>query len=301
MHDAPLETLERTFDMPVVAIASRWRDAHAVDFDRDAVRIFADVLGELRTEDDIGEIALFLLGRGGHPSFADGVCRLLDGFDLEWTCLIPRVVDGAYTLLALAADEIVVHPYGGLGPFDAPPSRRLGGRLDLETLSALERRGLRGEVDEERVPEVAETAHFQHLARRHFDRLFDEADTRSESRVAEALGWERLGRQLALSAPELDTLGLPARSAGPEEREAMWSMHGALEATLDLRGPRPERYTESEYGEEVEFEPAEWVAGGLIESSRTAILYELDTGKPDPDTNMFDGAWARPEEPPNAS
>ncbi len=295
MHTSQLRALDEHTDGPVVAIASRWRGEHAVDFDRSAVRIFADVLDELRGDGALETITLFLVGRGGHPSFADGISRLLAGFDIEATCLIPRVVDGAYTLTALAAEHIVVHPYGGLGAFDAPPSRRLAGRLDLETLSALETHGLRNEIDDDQLPELAETAHVQHLARRQFDRLFDRIDTQDESRLAEALGWDRLGRQLALSAPELDELGLPARSASPAEREAMWDLHDAIEATLELRGPRPERYTESEVAEEVEFEPAEWVPGGLIESTDTSIVYELDTGRPDPDTNMFEGAWARPE------
>ncbi len=299
MYGEQLTELEDTFGVPVMLIASRWREERAVDLGREAARTFFDIFDGLPGEYDRPpeKIGLFLVGRGGRTAFVNAVCRTLEGFGVDYRCFVPGVVNGGYTLLALGADEIVCHPYGGLGAYDAPPARRLAGRLDLSTLAAIrphldgDREGLHHEL-----PRIAETAHLRSLARRQLERVVDGTESGTGARAARELTVEQLGEEVSLGASDLAGLGLEGRGADEAEREVMWRLYREIESDLDLRREVPERYTESELAEEVEFKPARAVPGAIIESAHHSAMYQLDTGSPDPDTNMLDGSWTKVEE-----
>jgi hypothetical protein len=305
MYGEQLKQLEDTFGVPIILIASRWREERAVDLGREAARTFLDIFNGLPGEYDRPpeKIGLFLVGRGGRPAFVNTVCRTLEGFGVDYRCFVPGVVNGGYTLLALGADEVVCHPYGGLGAYDAPPARRLSGRIDLSTLRAV-RPHLDGEDERlpDELPRLAETAHLRSLAGRQLERVVDGTESGTGARVARELTVDRLGEEVALGASNLAGLGLEARKADEAERDVMWRLYREVESYLDLRGEVPERYTESELAEEVEFEPARSIPGAIIESAHSSAVYQLDTGSPDPDTEMLDGTWTQvgeqgPDEP----
>lgn len=295
MYHEYLTALEDSFGVPIVLIASRWREERAVDLGRQAARILHEIFDGLPGEYDRPpeQLGLFLVGQGGRPEFVNSVTRMLAGFDVAYRCFVPGVINGAYTLLALGGDEVVVHPYGGLGAFDAAPARRIAGRLDLETLSALREHTIEGdEALAGSLPRLAEMAHLRRLARRQLGRVVDGIDEGTGARVAREMTVDRLGRELALGVRELENIGVPARRADEAERDVMWELHEAVESKLGLRGPVPERYTEAELAEEVEFEPAREVCGAVIESAYHSAVFELDTGSPDPETNMLKGRWS---------
>ncbi len=298
MYGEHLTELEDTFGVPIMLIASRWREERAVDLGREAARTFLDIFNGLPGEYDRPPetIGLFLVGRGGRTTFVNAVCRTLEGFGVDYRCFVPGLINGGYTLLALGGDEIVCHPYGGLGAYDAPPARRLPGRLDLSGWKAI-RAHLDGEAEglHDRLPRLAETAHLRSLARRQLERVVDGTDSGIGARVARELTVDRLGEEVAMGASGLAGLGLDARGADEAEREVMWRLYCEIESKLDLRHEVPERYTESKLAEEVEFEPARAVPGAIIESAQRSAMYKLDTGSPDPDTNMLDGNWTEVE------
>lgn len=299
MYREHLTALEDTFGVPVILVASRWREERAVDLDRSAARYFLEIFDGLPGEYDRPpeSIGLFLVGQGGRPEFANTIYRTLKGFDIEYRCFVPGIVSGAYTLLALGAEETVLHPYGGLGAYDAPPARRIEGRVDLETLAAL-RPHLHSEDADltDDIPRLAEMAHLRMLARQQLERVVDGTESGAGARVAREMTIDRLGGELALGADELESIGVAARRADEAEREVMWRLNGAVEQDLGLRGEVPERYTESELGEEVEFEPATSVPGAIIQSAHQSAIYRLDTGKPDPETSMLHGTWSPVED-----
>ena len=299
MYRDHLTALEDTFGVPIILIASRWRESRAVDLDREAARTFLEIFDALPGEYDRPPetIGLFLVGRGGRPTFVNTVYRVLEGFDVDYRCFVPDVVNGGYTLLALGADEIVCHPYGGLGAYDAPPARALNGRIDLETLAAVRPHLAHeeGDVDVD-LPRLAEMAHLRTLARQQLERVMDGTESGAGARVAREMTVDRLGEELALGADELDGLGVNCRPTDEAEREVLWRLHREVEDDLGLREKAPERYTESELGEEVEFEPAKAVPGAIIESTYRSAVYHLDTAKPDPDTNMLQGHWTEVED-----
>lgn len=295
MYRDHLTALEDTFGVPIILIASRWRESRAVDLDREAARTFLEIFDALPGEYDRPPetIGLFLVGRGGRPAFVNSVYRVLEGFSCNYRCFVPGVVNGAYSLLALGADEIVCHPYGGLGAYDAPPARTLPGRIDLETLAAV--RPHLGDGDGESgedLPRLAQMAHLRTLARQQLERVVDGTEGGAGARVAREMTVDRLGRELALGPEELDGLGVDCRPADEAEREVLWRLHREIEADLGLRGEAPTRYQASDIGEEVEFEPARAVPGAIIESTYQSAVYNLDTGKPHPDTSMLAGEWA---------
>lgn len=63
-------------------------------------------------------IDLFLKTRGGHTPSAQRIAYLIREYCDEFSVLIPRYSHSAGTTLALAADEIVMHRMGELGPID---------------------------------------------------------------------------------------------------------------------------------------------------------------------------------------
>lgn len=299
MYREYLTALEDTFEIPIVLVASRWQAERAVDLADEAGRVFLEVFEHLPGEYDRPpeELGLFLVGRGGRPSFFNIVRRILRGHDIRFRCLVPSVVTGAYSLLALASDEVVCHPFGGLGAYDVPPSRTLSGRLDLETLAALRPHRDDGGPEEvgEAYPRLAQTAHLRNLARHQLEHAVGGTESGVGARVAREMTVDRLGRNLGFGPEELDEIGVEARRADEAEIEVMWRLYREVEQDLQLRGPAVRRYTESDIGEEVEFERAQSITGAVIESAYSSAIYEVDTGQPDPETNMFDGHWTTVE------
>jgi hypothetical protein len=278
-------------DAQVIAVASGWRSNRVVNLDEAAVRVFIDVLdAKLEAAEPVEEVALVLVGRGGWPRFAEGVWRAVRGRGLRLTVVVPYRVDGVFSLLALAADERILHPYGALGAYDRRPLGQIKARLDAESAALLTRDEA---VVESARAEIAFERRHAGLARGLMQRLVGDIDPALfESAIAE-LGTRRLGSQLAIGAAELDRIGLDSRLADGELAALIWRLYRAYEHALGVREPPTPRYTESQLADEVEFEPAVGVTGALIETSDINRRFELDTGRPDPDTNMLDGRWTQ--------
>lgn len=67
---------------------------------------------------DIKEIDFLIISNGGDPITALRIMSLLRERFERITVLVPYVAYSAATILALGADEIVMHPYSNLGPVD---------------------------------------------------------------------------------------------------------------------------------------------------------------------------------------
>src|SRR5690554_6103928 len=104
-HGHLVEELEGIVGEPVIVVAANWRGEYAVDLDEVALRIFFEVLDSVRARAQ-GHLTLVLAMRGGLPSFADGVLRVLQGLGVEYRVLLPCLVDGAGGILCLGAREI---------------------------------------------------------------------------------------------------------------------------------------------------------------------------------------------------
>lgn len=64
------------------------------------------------------ELDLLLVSNGGDPTVAWRVVSLIRERVKKFSVLVPQAAYSAATLIALGADEIVMHPHGNLGPTD---------------------------------------------------------------------------------------------------------------------------------------------------------------------------------------
>lgn len=87
------------------------------------VQMHGDVIPSIistidRIPEDQHEIDLLLISNGGDPIAALRIINILRERFSKVSVLVPNVAFSAATVLALGADEIVMHPYSNLGPVD---------------------------------------------------------------------------------------------------------------------------------------------------------------------------------------
>jgi hypothetical protein len=102
----------------------------------DQVRVFFDHLN-LLPEKKTKQIDIFLVSNGGSTTVPWRLVALLREFAEKLAVLIPYRAYSAATLVALGADEIIMHPFAELGPIDPTvsnefnPTDQMGGRLGI--------------------------------------------------------------------------------------------------------------------------------------------------------------------------
>ena len=99
----------------LVYVTSSRANAHA-QIAADAVPEFLDQLQALPK--GCKELDLLLVSNGGDPTVAWRVVSLIRERVEKFSVLVPQAAFSAATLIALGADEIVMHPHGNLGPTD---------------------------------------------------------------------------------------------------------------------------------------------------------------------------------------
>src|SRR5690554_5492790 len=233
--------------MPVIAVVAGWAGERRVDFGEDALRAFLHVFdaklahqGAAKTD----EIAIFLVGRGGFPEFAQGICRALRGRNIRATAVIPAQINGAFTLAALGMDARLMHPYAALGAYDLPALGGARGAPDADTLREIEvfhKLGSGAEFmnAELLAPEtLIAIAHQRRQARhaRHLlGRLLGEGggkaptDVPIRGGVQTELSANMLGPHLALDAAQLNALGLATQLANAQQAALIWQLYAFYE------------------------------------------------------------------------
>jgi hypothetical protein len=83
----------------------------------DQVRVIFDHLLKIK-ERPIPRLDLFLVSNGGNSVIPWRLVSLFREFAKQFCVLVPYRAYSAATLIALGADEIVMHPFGELGPID---------------------------------------------------------------------------------------------------------------------------------------------------------------------------------------
>lgn len=295
------QSLESVVAGPVILIAANWRGEYAVDLDEGALRVFYEFLEELCGSGPgaHGEapVCIVLAMRGGLPTFADGVVRALRGWGGDYRVFIPCPVDGAGGIIAMAAREIVIHPFGGIGPVDRGPIVQPGGPLSLEALEALNTFPsamiapmMKGRSERKRLARLATAAQLRRVSQSLARRVGGMASL--DEGTIEALFSVSIGEGTALGAEDLATLGLPARACAGEEAEALWRVFRHYEGELQmLDEPAPRYVSSDEWIDEVEFAPAVDVPAAVIALRGKEAFFELDTGSPDPDAERLRGRW----------
>lgn len=311
-----LSRLTAELGMPLVAIVSAWRGDQRVNFGEESLRAFFAVLDaqlqawQAQHAEPASQVGVFLVGRGGFPAFADGVVRAVRERGLSMTALVPSQVDGALSLVALGAEQRLLHPYGALGAYDRPALGRVRWELNAEIMRHLggltapvvapEADGAPNPWNPRALLDLGGRAWQAHLAAASLHRMLaahshheerSNGDAELTVRIERALSTRFLGHDLALSASEIDALGLATRCLQAEPAEIAWELFELYERGLGILEPPAPRYTASEVADEVEFALATDIVGAIIEGSHRRLVFELDTGRPDPDTSMLLGQW----------
>lgn len=107
-----LETLRKS---RVVVYVTADRPDLSAQMGEDVVPLFFDHLESIGRQD---RIDLFLYTRGGYTLAPIRLAYLIREYCTEFGVLVPRLAHSAGTSLAIAANEIVMHKMGELGPID---------------------------------------------------------------------------------------------------------------------------------------------------------------------------------------
>jgi hypothetical protein len=112
-----LEQIESLRQSKVIAFLTSLRPGLPAQIGDDSVRVFFDHL-LLLPERPVKKLDIFLVSNGGSGTVPWRLVSLFREFAESFSVLIPYRAYSAATLLALGANEIVMHPFGEMGPID---------------------------------------------------------------------------------------------------------------------------------------------------------------------------------------
>lgn len=112
-----IEKIESLRQSKVICYLTSTRPNSGAQMAEDAVRIFFDHLLELPKR-PIDKLDIFLCSNGGNGVVPWRLISLFREFASTIGVLIPYRAYSAATMLALGADEIVMHPFAEMGPID---------------------------------------------------------------------------------------------------------------------------------------------------------------------------------------
>lgn len=108
--------IEKKRGRPLISYVTSPRDSASAQMATDVIPEFANHI--LNIPKDKKEIDLLIVSNGGDPTVAWRIISMLrERFD-RVGALLPYAAYSAATLLALGADEIIMHPFANLGPVD---------------------------------------------------------------------------------------------------------------------------------------------------------------------------------------
>lgn len=108
--------IEEKRGKPIITYVTSIRSGCSAQMAQDMIPEFIKQINKINS--NTKEVDLLILSNGGDPIVSWRIISLLrEKFD-KVSVLIPYTAYSAATLLALGADEIIMHPYGNLGPID---------------------------------------------------------------------------------------------------------------------------------------------------------------------------------------
>ena len=111
------EELETIRKRPIISYVTTIRPGVPAQMAQDALPMIIEQINRIDERND--KVDLLILSNGGDPIVPWRIISLLRENFKHITVLIPYIAYSAATLLALGADEIIMHPFGNLGPLDS--------------------------------------------------------------------------------------------------------------------------------------------------------------------------------------
>jgi Serine dehydrogenase proteinase len=204
-----------------------------------------------------------VISAGGDPMAAWRIVRLIRERVEKFSVLVPQAAFSAATLLALGADEIVMHPFGNLGPVDAQITVKKGGpngegpaemRFGFEDMAALVdyARNDVGLTDQKHLSDifhdftssvgpipVAVAARSARLTLSLGERLLRThmQDEQKSKTIAEVLSRKFYNHGHAVSRKEAQEIGLAVAESNEAVEDLMWEVWQDLESEMKTRVP----------------------------------------------------------------
>lgn len=255
-----IETLRRR---PLIVYATSPRLNASGKMGSDAVPEICDQIAALPTGTQKAD--LLIVSSGGDPMVAWRTISMLRETISELGVLVPHTAYSAATLLALGADEIVMHPFANLGPIDPQIDiQKIGkdgkvenihfGSEDMEGFLEFARKRV-GVSDQSNMLEVFKlfcaeagpisigiaTRGSQLSAQLGIKLLQTRKRTKSDDRKAKEIV-DRLNKQYfnhgyALSRNEAKEIGLNVKYPPKELEQVMWNLWREIEIDIKARHP----------------------------------------------------------------
>jgi ClpP class serine protease len=158
---------------------------------------------------------------GGLVLAAEQIARALNKHSAKVTVFIPHYAMSGGTLIALAADEIVMDENAVLGPLDP----QIGNCPAVSLLKLLERKDI-NHIDDQTLimADIAEKA-INQVRRTIIDLLKDNMPLEKAESIAVALTEGRWTHDYPITVEEARALGLPVSTDMPEEVYELMSLH----------------------------------------------------------------------------
>lgn len=114
---ALIKCIEEIRGSTVICYLTSLRPNISSQISQDAVRVFFDHLMQLPSR-PVDKLDIFLCSNGGDGTVPWRLVALFREYGTSFNVLIPYRAYSAASLIALGADEIVMHPFAELGPID---------------------------------------------------------------------------------------------------------------------------------------------------------------------------------------
>lgn len=232
-----------------------------------ATDVIPEILDQLLAlPSDCKQVDLLVVSLGGDPTVAWRIMTLLRDRVKKVGVLVPQAAFSAATLLALGADEIVMHPCGNLGPVDpqirvmrktdgkTPPEVITFGSEDLAGFLNFVRHNV-GLSDQEYLKSAFELFCKEvgavpigiasrgarlslslgvKLLQMH---MRDEAAKQKATAIAETLNKEFFHHGYPVGRKEAKEIGLKIVEPKPDLEQKMWTLWSDIETDLECRCP----------------------------------------------------------------
>lgn len=256
------EQMEKLRKRPLVVFMTSTRPGVAAMIAQDLV---AEMLSQLQVLPSYDGLDLLIVSHGGDATVAWRVVSLIRERVKKLSVMVPQVAYSAATLLALGADEIVMHPHGNLGPTDpqitsrkipkeGSPQQLTFGSQDLAAFLKFAREEV-GLTDQANLLEVLKqfcdqvgpvpigvAARASQLSESMGEKLLQlhmtgEADKQKAHGIAQALNRSFFHHGYPVSRSEAKEIGLRVATPNTEVESVMWSIWLDLEREFNLREP----------------------------------------------------------------
>ncbi len=197
------------------------------------------VLSAIKLTDDEVPLDIILHTPGGLVLAATQIARAIEAHPAKVTVFVPHLAMSGGTLIALAADEIVLCDYSALGPIDP----QLGGRPAASLIKVAEQKADKDVEDEtlmladigrKAIAQIEETA---------FRLLKDKMPPEKAREIARMLSEGRWTHDYPIFAEEARQIGLPVSTEMPDSVLSMMALYPQPVKTIPsveyLPDPRP--------------------------------------------------------------